>query len=123
MPEPEAKPKSKPSPLPAQNPRPSPSPIFKGCTIVSFQPKPYQSSLGCEEVVIRNDGEAPVVIVPSNIVCVTATGARLGGRYFVEDGFPPVAKRREVVAPQGSVDIQVTFSNSALDVSGVQWAR
>jgi hypothetical protein len=120
-PEPEAKPK--PAPNPAQSQRPAQGPVFKGCTIVSFQQKPFQSALGCEEVVIRNDGEAPVVLFPGNVVCMTAAGARLGGRYFIEDGFPPVTKRREVVGAQGSVDVQVFFTNGLIDVSGVQWSR
>jgi len=124
-PEPEAKPKPAPNPTPnpAQAQRPTPGPVFKGCTIVSFQPKPFQSALGCEEVVIRNDGEAPVVLFPGNIVCMTAAGTRLGGRYFIEEGFPPITKRREVVGAQGSVDVQVFFTNGPIDVSGVQWAR
>ena len=115
----------RPGPVPKQVPAPGdgPNPVFKGCTIVSFRMKPYNNSLGCTEVVIRNDGDTPATILPRDIVCLTAGGERLGGRQIVTDGFPPVVKRREIVPAHGSVDDQVTFVNEALDISSVQWAN
>jgi hypothetical protein len=97
--------------------------VFRGCTVVSFQMKAFQEVQGCAEVVIHNDTEAPVVLFPRNLVCVTATGAQMVGRYFVTDGFPPIVKRREVVPAQGNIDETVTFANGALDISKVQWGR
>lgn len=122
-PDPAPENKGRPARKPAEEAKTDADPVYKGCTIVSFRVKPYQNSLGCAEVDIRNDGESPVVIVPGNIVCVTAAGARLRGRFFIVDGFPPFAKRREVVPAHGNVDMQVTFSNEALDVASVLWAR
>ena len=101
----------------------APSLVFKGCTIASFTMRAFQSSLGCAEVVVQNDTDARAVIFPRDIACVTADGKRLVGRQIVMDGFPPVIKRRQVVPPLASADFQVTFSNEALDISGVRWAR
>jgi hypothetical protein len=129
-----------PSPVdatPGQEPRPKPKPpaanvpnpvqatnlSFRGCTIVSFQPKSFQSAAGCAEVIIANDTDAPVVIFPRNLVCLTARGARHQGRFIVTDGFPPIIKRRDVVPAQGSLDAIITFTNETLDISAVQWAR
>jgi hypothetical protein len=123
VPEPEAKPRPAARPTPTPAPAAAPSPVFKGCTIQSFSPRPFQNSLGCAEVVILNDTDAPVVIFPGDIVCVTADGKRLGGRQIVTDGFPPVVRRREVVPPRGSAVNQVTFTDAALDIASVQWAR
>ncbi len=120
-PEQEAKPGAAPKQVPA--PKAGPNPVYKGCTIVSFQSKPYNNSLGCAEVVIRNDGDTPAMILARDIVCLTAEGERHGGRQIVTDGFPPVVKRREIVPAHGSVDDQVTFVNEALDISSVQWAN
>jgi hypothetical protein len=118
-------PESKPKPVAKQAPAPKagPNPVFKGCTIVSFQMKPYNNSLGCAEVVIRNDADSPAVILPGDIVCVTADGARHNGRQIVTDAFPPIVKRREIVPAHGSVDDQVTFVNDAIDISNLQWAK
>jgi hypothetical protein len=121
--EPGAKPKPKPGP--ANVPKPvqgSPS-VFKGCTIVSFQMRAFQNVQGCAEVVIHNDTDAPVVLAPRNIVCVTSSGSQMAGRYFVTDGFPPIVKRREVLQAQGSLDETVTFSDGAIDITKVQWGR
>ena len=125
VPEPQEKPKTKPKPAPSPVPaaKAAQNPIFKGCTITSFTMKPFQTSLGCAEVVIQTGTEAPVVISPGDIACITAEGKRLGGRQIVMDGFPPIIRRRQVVPPEGSVDILVTFSNDALDTPTVQWAK
>jgi hypothetical protein len=124
-PAPEYEPGAKPKPAQPNTPKPAQgSPLeFRGCTVVSFQMKAFQEVQGCAEVVIRNDSEAPVVLFPRNLVCVTGAGTRVAGRYFVSDGFPPIIKRREVVPAQGSIDDLVTFSNEALDISKVQWGR
>lgn len=118
-------PTKKPEPGPAPTPRPkaAPNPVFRGCTIVSFAVKPFQNSLGCAEVVIQNDGGSPSVISPGDIVCITAVGARHGGRQFVADGFPPIVRRREVIQPSSSVDLLVPFTTEPLDIAAVQWAR
>ncbi len=118
-PGPTPRPKAKPTPTP----RPAQNPVYKGCTVVSFQPKAFQNSLGCAEIVIRNDTDAVVVINPGEIVCITNTGTRYSGRIFVTDGIPPIIKRQEFVPPRGDVDDTITFTNDALDISYVQWAR
>jgi hypothetical protein len=124
-PAPEFEPGAKPKPAQANTPKPAQgSPlVFRGCTVVSFQMKAFQDVQGSAEVVIHNDTDSPVVIFPRNVVCVTAAGTQLAGRFFVTDGFPPIIKRREVVPPQGSIDDTVTFANAALDISKVQWGR
>lgn len=121
--EPGAKPKAKPAQPNAPKPVQASPLVYRGCTVVSFQMKAFQEVQGCAEVVIRNDTESPVVIFPRSLVCVTAAGGQMAGRYFVSDGFPPIVKRREVVPAQGSIDDTVTFANEALDISKVQWAR
>jgi hypothetical protein len=124
-PAPENEPGAKPKPAQASTAKPAErSPLaFRGCTVVSFQMKAFQNVEGSAEVVIHNDTDSPVVIFPRNVVCVTAAGTQLAGRFFVTDGFPPIIKRREVVPPQGSIDDTVTFANAALDISKVQWGR
>jgi hypothetical protein len=124
-PDPQAKPKIKPKPAPerASAAKAAQGPVFKGCTIASFTMKPFQNSLGAAQVVVENGTDAPVVIIAGNFVCVTADGKRLAGRQIVMDGFPPIIKRRQVVPPRGNVDVQVTFSNDAVDASSVQWAQ
>jgi hypothetical protein len=123
---PEAKPAPKVSPVPKvpAMPRvPTVNPVFKGCTIVSFQVKAFQNVEGCAEVVIRNDTDSVVLIIPRDIVCITAKGERREGRKIVTDGFPPQVKRREFVPPRGQVDDIVTFTDSALDMATVQWSK
>jgi len=122
-PVPETRPKPKPAPANAPIPAQTSHLVYRGCTIVSFQMKPFQETQGAAEVVIRNDTDAPVVIFARNIVCVTASGGRQPARFIVTDGFPPVVKRREVVPAQGSIDDTFGFSGEAIDISGVQWAR
>src|ERR1019366_153715 len=116
-------PPTRPAPKPTPSPKPTRDALYKGCSIVSFQPKAFQTSLGCVEVVIRNDTDTPVLINPGEIVCVTTMGARHSGRIFVTDGIPPIIKRVEVVPARGDVDDILTFTNDALDISYVQWAR
>jgi hypothetical protein len=116
-------PVARPTPRPTPTPKPVQSAVYKGCTIVSFQSKAFQNSLGCAEVVIRNDTDDVVVINPGEIVCVTNTGVRRPGRIIVTDGVPPIIKRQEFIPARGDVDDIVTFTNDALDISYVQWAR
>lgn len=113
----------KPTPRPTPTPKPARSTVYKGCSIVSFQTKAFQTSLGCAEIVIRNDTDDVVVISPADIVCVTNTGVRHPGRIFVTDGIPPSIKRQEFVPARGDVDDIITFTNDALDISVVQWSR
>jgi hypothetical protein len=114
----------KPVPKPTQNQKPALNPVFKGCVLVSFQMKPYHNSLGCAEVVIRNDSGAAVVIFPRDIVCVMTAGTRYAGRQFVAaDASPPIVKRREIVPTHGSASDLLTFVNDAIDISSVQWAK
>jgi hypothetical protein len=122
-PEPESRPKPKAAPENTSKPVQTSSLSFRGCTIVSFQPKAFQSAAGCADVVISNGTEAPVVIFPRNLVCVTSSGARHQGRFIVTDGFPPIIKRRDVVPAQGSLEEIITFTNEPLDIASVQWAR
>jgi hypothetical protein len=119
--------------LPGQAPgqkilRPTPTPtrpkgVYKGCTIVSFEPKPFQTSLGCVEVVIRNDSEDPVTISPGEIICVTTSGVRRQGRLFVVDGDTPSIRRSETIPAHGDMREILTFTNEAIDISYVLWAR
>jgi hypothetical protein len=97
--------------------------VNRGCTIVSFQAKAFQNALGCAEIVIRNDTDAVAAISPGEIVCVTTTGLRYAGRNFVTDGDTPSVKRQEIVPARGDVTDIITFTNDALDISYVQWAR
>jgi hypothetical protein len=124
--EPGAKPAPKVTPVPKVPAAPKASdvnPVFKGCTIVSFQMKTFQNVQGCAEIVIRNDSDANVVLFPRDIICVTAKGVKRGGRIFVTDGFPPQIKRRELVVAQGQIDDIVTFTDDALDIAAVHWAK
>ena len=115
--------KPRPAPKPSPTPKPTPNPVFRGCTITSFQAKPFQNVLGAAEVVIRNDTDMAVVILPGDIACVTDSGSQLRGRQFVVDAYPPILRRRESVPPRGTLDEQVTFSNDALQVAAVRWSR
>jgi hypothetical protein len=108
--------------------RPTPVPtraqgVYKGCTIVSFEQKPFQTSLGCAEVVIRNDTDEPVVIYPGEIICVATNGVRRQGRIMVVDGDTPSIRRQETVPAHGDIKDIVTFTNDAIDISYVLWAR
>jgi hypothetical protein len=96
---------------------------YKGCSIVSFQSKAFQNSLGCAEVVIRNDSDTPADIFPGNLVCITTSGARHIGRNLIINGDTPVVKRVETIPGRGEIDELVTFTNDALDISYVQWNR
>src|ERR1017187_1780459 len=119
----EQAPGPKPAPKPTPTPRPTHGPGYKGCSIVSYQSKAFQTSLGCAEVIIRNDTDEAVAIYPGDIVCVTNTGVRRIGRIFVTDGVPPSIKRQELVPAHGDEDDILTFTNEALDISVVMWAR
>jgi len=116
-------PPARPIPRPTPTPKPTRDPVYKGCTIVSFQPKAFQTSLGCAEVVIRNDTDTPVLINPGEIACVTTTGARRTGRIFVTEGVPPIIKHMEIIPARGDVDDILTFTNDALDISYVEWVK
>ena len=114
-PAPGQSPNEKPTPKPTRKPAFNPA-VYKGCTIVSFQPRAWQTSLGCAQVVIRNDTEEPATIYPGELFAITTDGVRHPGRIIVADGDPPTIKRQETISA-------VTFSNDALDISYVQWAR
>ncbi len=89
---------------------------------MSFQSKPFQTSLGCAEVDIRNDTDDPVVIYPGEIICVTTNGLRRQGRLMVVDkGHPehPEAGSDPGPATSGTS----SRSCEALDISYVLWAR
>ncbi len=116
-----------PKPKPAVDP-PSPTPrppkaVYKGCTILSYQPKAFQGTLGSAEVVIRNDTDAPVELVPGDFICITGEGKRLPGGYIVTDGNPIVIKRSELVPAFGEIDDLVAFSNRAIEIASVQWKK
>ena len=117
----------KPAPRPTgpapQKAKPAASLVYKGCSITSFQVKPYQGVQGCVEVVVSNPTNQIVILRPWDFVCVTAQGARHVGRNIITDGYPPHLKRREVVPQQGQIDDIVTFTDDALDNPTVQWAH
>jgi hypothetical protein len=128
--DPEAKPVPKVKPVPnvpgtpkSAAPRAAVNAVFKGCSVVSFEPKAFQNVQGCAEVVIRNDTDNVVLLTPRDILCLTAEGARHQGRFFVTDGFPPGIKRREFVPAQGQIDDVVTFTDDKIDIASVQWTR
>jgi hypothetical protein len=97
--------------------------VYKGCTIMSFQIKAFQSIQGCAEVVIRNDTDEKVMIRPGEITCTTADGARHVARNIITDSFPPNVKRREFVPARAELDDIFAFANEPLAITGVQWTR
>jgi hypothetical protein len=122
-PAPTPTPKPRPPQRPTAAPKPTPNPVFRGCTIASFQVKPFQNVLGSAEVVIRNDTDSAVAILPGDITCVTDSGALHRGRQFVVNAYPPIVRRRETVPARGTLDEQVTFTNEALQITAVRWSR
>jgi len=122
-PEPAPAKKPAPAPRPAAPVKAAPNPVYKGCTIMSFQPKTFGTILGAAEVVVRNDTDNPVLLQPRDFACLTVGGQRYGGRVIISDGVPPMTKRKEVVPAHGQIDDIVTFTNEALEFTGVQWAR
>ncbi len=103
--------------------RPGPDAVFNGCTIASFEARPFQSALGSAQVVIRNGTDQPVVLRPGDLTCVDISGARHPGRSIVADGFPPSVRRRAVVPAQGETHDIVLFTAAALEISSIQWTR
>jgi hypothetical protein len=123
-PEPGAKPKVTPAGKAVSAPgKAAESAMYKGCTIMSFQIKSFQSVQGCAEVIIRNDTDEMVMIRPGEITCTTADGARHVARNIITDSFPPNVKRREFVPARGQLDDIFAFANEPLDISSVQWTR
>ena len=122
-PEPGAKPKPKPNAGATPAPGQVASVVYKGCTIVSFQKKSFESVLGCAEVVIQNDTDDNVQIRPGDFVCITPAGARHPGRNIFANTFPPSVKRREFVPAHGQLDDIITFGNEDMDIASVQWSR
>jgi len=111
------------APKPARVPVPDPGKVYKGCSIISFKVKVFQTLQGCAEVVIHNDTDARVELRPGDFVCLTAEGARHAGHNIITDAFPPSIKRREFIPPHEDVVDIVTFANDALDITAVRWAR
>jgi hypothetical protein len=123
-PEPGAKPKANPAAKPgAAPPAGVGGAVYKGCTIISFQIKSFQSVQGCAEVVIRNETDERVPIRPGEITCTTADGARHVARNIITDSFPPNVKRRESIPARGELDDIFAFANEPLEITGVQWTR
>ena len=122
-PEPGGKPKPMPGAKPAPTPVPVANAVFNGCTITSFQKKPFENVLGCADVVIRNDTDANAPLRAGDFVAVAADGTRHAGRNLFANTFPPSVKRREFVPAHGQLDDLVAFSNEDLDISSVQWSR
>ena len=118
---------NKPAPRPASPPpqgvHPAVSAVYKGCSIKSFQVKPYQGALGCLEVIVSNPTDQVVVLHPGDFVCITSSGSRHIGRNLITEGYPPRLKRREVVPQQGEIDDIVTFTEERLDNPTVEWAH
>lgn len=122
-PEPGGKPKAKPGAGATPAPLPTANAVYKGCTITSFQKKPFENVLGCAEVVIQNDTDENSQIRAGDFVCEGADGVRHVGRNLFANTFPPSVKRREYVPAHGQLDDIVSFSNEDLDISSVRWAR
>lgn len=120
---PGADPADKPLKIPTPDPNPPNASVYKGCTIVSFQVKAFQGSLGCAEVVVKNDTDAPVELVPTDFGCITSDGKRRRGGYIVTEGYPVVVKRSDTVPARGQIVDLVAFSNKDLDITSVQWTR
>ncbi len=120
---PPATPTAKPASPAPQRPKPAANPVYKGCTITSYQVKPYQGVLGCVQVVVSNPTDQIVILRPWDFACVTAEGARHVGRNIITDGYPPHLKRREVVPQQGEINDIVTFTDTALDNPVVVWSH
>lgn len=121
--EPGTKPKASPAANPGAAPRPAAAAVYKGCSIISFQVKSFQSVRGCAEVIIRNDTDEAVLIRPGEVSCTTSDGARHLARNIITDAFPPAVKKRELVPARGQVDDIFAFSNEPLGIASVQWAR
>jgi hypothetical protein len=121
--QPGAKPAPKAGPGAAPVPKPVASAVYKGCTIISFQIKSFQSVQGCAEVVIHNDTDQAVPIRPGEVTCITADGGRHAARNIITDAFPPSVKRRDFVPPRGDLDDIFAFANEPLEISSVQWSR
>jgi hypothetical protein len=122
-PPPEPGAKAKPAAKPGSAPKPVASATFKGCSIISFQIKSFQSVRGCAEVVIRNDTDQPVILRPGEISCTTSDGAKHMARNIITDAFPPAVKRRESVPARSQVDDIFAFANEPLAISSVEWSR
>ncbi len=121
-PEPGGKPKPKPKPSPG--PPPEASAVHMGCAITGFQKrKAFENVLGCAEVTLQNDSDAPAPIRAADFVCVSADGTRHVGRNLFANTFPPSVKRRDVVPARGQLVDIVSFSNEDMDVALVQWSR
>jgi hypothetical protein len=128
-----APPAGAPTPAPRPAPKPvrktakaaEPSPIFKGCTILSFEPKPFQTVLGAADVRIHNDTDAPVEILPHDLECVSADGTHLRGRFLVmvPDVGAAVVKRKDFVPAHGDLTDRIVFSNDAVVISELHWGR
>jgi hypothetical protein len=104
-------------------PTPRPRPVYKGCTIVSFQTKAFQGSQGSEQVVVQNNTEADVELVPTDFNCVLSDGSRHSAGYIVTDGYPFVIKKKEIVPARGQIDDLVVFANKEVDIVSVEWRR
>jgi len=98
--------------------------VFKGCTILAYEAKPFQSALGSAEIHIRNDSETPAEILPQDIVCLAADGSAHAGRFLVAvpDTGASIVKRKDVVPAYGELRDFVIFSTEALEITEIRWA-
>lgn len=122
-PEPGSKAKPKPGAKPSPGPLPAANAVYLGSTIISFQKKSFENVLGCAEVTLQNDSDAPTPIRAADFVCVSADGTRHTGRNLFANTFPPSVKRRDLVPAHGQLVDIVSFSNEDIDVALVQWSR
>jgi hypothetical protein len=109
-------------PAVAQTPAKAPASL-KGCSISSFEARAFQTVLGCATVHVHNETDAPVLIRPADVACLTTSGERKLGRNFASLAEPPSIMRRSVVPARGDLDVIVLFSNDPVDIAAVQWAR
>jgi hypothetical protein len=96
--------------------------LFKGCTIVGFQPRVYRRMLGCAEVTVRNDTDTPIEVSAGDFTCIATGLGPLPGRFMVIEGDPSGRKLKEVIPPHGDVEDILAFSAKPLEITGVQWS-
>lgn len=96
--------------------------LFKGCTIVGFQPRVYRRMLGCAEITVRNDTDTAIEVSAADFTCIAAGLGPIPGRFMVVEGDPTSRKLKEVIPPHGDVDDILAFSAKPLEITGVQWS-
>jgi hypothetical protein len=97
--------------------------LHNGCSIVSYQLKTFPGVLGCAEIALHNDTDAPADIAPGDFGCITADRKRYRGNVMLIEGVPLGKKHKDVVPPHGDVSEIVSFTNDAIEIVAVVWIR